>query len=269
MYLVFDIGGTKMRLASSVDGKTLSETIIISTPANFEEGLSELEKTAQQLIGNQELTAVAGGIPGILDDKQSTPIRLTNLPSWVDQPLKTKLQNTFHAPVFLENDAALAALGEAIYGAGQGKKIVAYLTISSGVGGARVVKGEIDQRSIGFEPGNQIINLNPVQTLEEIISGKALEEKYHQKPEEITEQEVWVEVAKDLAIGLNNIIVLWSPEVIVLGGGEMKSIDLEKVKENLRGLLKIFPQIPEVTLSRLGDRAGFLGALEYLREKSS
>ena len=65
MYLVFDIGATKMRLAISRDGKILGSPIIVSTPEKFSDGLALLEKLARALCGVGQIKLAAGGIAGV------------------------------------------------------------------------------------------------------------------------------------------------------------------------------------------------------------
>lgn len=266
MYLVFDIGGTNMRITISSDGKTLSSTKIVPTPTDFDQGIQALKQVADELSQGQKIEAVTGGLPGSLDSKKTMTTNSANLPDWNNKPLKEILQKELNAPAFLENDAALAGLGEAIDGAGQGHKIVAYMTISTGVGGARIVDGKIDSNSLGFEPGYQIIHNEKV--LGDYVSGRALETLTGQKPEDIKDPKVWDSVARYLAVGLNNIVVFWSPDIIVLGGSVTKSIPLDKVRGYLKELLKIFPDQPEIVQAKLGDSAGLYGALAYLNQQT-
>ncbi len=267
MYLLFDIGGTKIRIAAS-EGESIGESVILETPRDFEEVVHLLTTQGKILAKNREIQAVCGGSRGVLDHNKSF-LTDRSFFGWIDKPFKDKLQDAFDTPIFLENDAALAGLGEAISGAGKNYDIVAFLTISTGIGGTRIVKQKIDANSAGFEPGNQIINKTTGLTWEKDMGGETLEKKYHSKPENIKDPAVWEKVAESLATGLNNIAVLWSPNVIVLGGGLMNSIPLERVKFHLGQTLKIFPKIPEVVKAELGDSAGLYGALEYLKQQLS
>lgn len=271
MYLLFDIGGTKIRLAGTIDHQTISEPLILENPGDFETAISNIKEALPRLIQGQKIDKAAGGVPGPLNEAKDKLLRAPNLPGWADQPLKKLLQDLFQCPVMLENDAALVGLGEAIYGSGKGKKIVGFLTISTGVGGVRIVDGKIDDNSLGFEPGHQIISLEDGTThdLESLVSGTAIEKIYHQKPENITDEAVWDRVAKFLSIGLHNVIVQWSPDIVVLGGGVMKSLPLELVQKHLQENLKIFPNPPGVVKASLGEKGGLYGALELISESGS
>lgn len=274
MNIVFDIGGTKTRIAVSKNGKTFGGIKIFPTPKNFFEGIKMLQKSAEELTGGKKIKAVCGGIAGALDRKKERIVSESNVAGWIEKPLKKKLEKIFRTPVFLENDAALAGLGEAHFGAGKNKKIVAYITISTGVGGARIVNGRIDENFFGFEPGYQILDAGACiykickdGSLLDHISGSALVRHFGKKPEEISDQKIKDDLAKWLAIGLNNSIVHWSPEIVILGGSVMKIIPLSMVKKNLKSILKVFPDIPKIKKAALGDLGGLYGALVLLKQK--
>lgn len=261
-----------MRVAVSDDGNTLKETKIVPTPPNFEEGIQTLKQVSDELSTGEKIDGAAGGVAGVLDKSKTQLIQSSHVTNWVNKPLKQELEEIFGTEVKLENDADIEGLGEALKGAGMGKKIVAYITIGTGVGGVRIVNGQIDQNALGFEPGHQIIvpEGNPCDCggkghLETYIGGSYLEKIHGQKAENITNPAVWDEVSKSLAIGLTNTIVHWSPEIVILGGSVSESIPLDKVQEYLKQNLTVFPQVPQVVLATLGQDAGFYGALELLK----
>lgn len=274
MYILFDIGGTKMRVVSADRKKLLVDPVVVSTPKDFNEGMETLKRIIDNIKGEEKIDAIVGGIAGPLSPEKTGLVNSPNLPGWVGQNIKSTLEESYKVPVSLENDAALVGLGEANYGAGRGKNIVAYLTISTGVGGARFVGGNIDESSLGFEPGHQIIDpdnsLCPTcegNDLEAYISGTAIEKRYGMKPYEIHDDAVWDELAKFLAYGLNNTIVHWSPDIVVLGGSMMKEvgIPIPAVVKHLAEIMKIFPTIPPIVQAELADFGGLYGALSYAR----
>ena len=265
MYLLFDVGGTSTRIAVSYDKKTILEPQVFETPREFNKGIKVFEKFLADL-GNPKITAVCGGVPGPLDKTKSTITHAPNLSGWNNKPLKSELEKLSKAPVYLENDAALGALGEATSGAGAGKFIVAYLTIGTGVGGARIVHGKIDANALGFEPGHQFICFESGRDLESYIGGIAIEKNYGKKPTEVKDPKVWEDISRWLAYGLVNTTVHWSPEIIILGGSVMKMMPIERVRFHFKNLLKIFENPPEVALSKLGDQVGLYGALAFLNQ---
>ena len=253
--ILFDIGGTKTRMAYSENGDFFEEPRVIETNKDYEEGKRMFLETAKELANGREIKRVVGGMS-------------RSVAGWGYGRFKADLGNLIQAEVFLENDAAMVGLGEAVFGAGRGFEIVAYVTVSTGVGGARIVGGKIDEKAVGFEPGKQIIDIDSGDNIEDLISGRALEEKTGKHPKDITDPKIWEEHARFLAIGLNNIIVGWSPNVVVLGGSMITgdpAIPLDKTEEYLKDILKIFPEIPPIKKSELGDFGGLYGALVYLK----
>lgn len=275
MYLIFDIGGTKTRIAVSENGKIFRSVKIIPTPKNFFEGIKTIKKFGLELSRGNKIKAVCGGVAGALNSEKNFLVGGPNISRWIKKPLKKELKKAFRAPVFLENDAALAGLGEAHFGAGKNKKIVAYITVSTGVGGARIVNGEIDANFLGFEPGHQIIDAGRCLCkkckggyLLNHISGSALKKHFNKNPKEIYDKKIKDDLARWLAIGLNNSIVHWSPEIVILGGSVMNIIPLDRVRKHLKKSLKIFPIIPQIKKAALGDLGGLYGALVLLKQKS-
>lgn len=260
-----------MRIATSADGKSLAATKIVPTPKDFEEGIQTIKKIADELTSGEKIGRAAGGIAGALDKEKTGLAKSPHASGWAQKPLKIKLEEILGTEIILENDAAIDGLGEACFGAGRDNKIVAYITIGTGVGGVRVVDGQIDKNALGFEPGHQIIEPsgNPCDCggkghLETYIGGSYIEKTYLQKGEAIKDPQVWDQVAKFLAIGLTNVVVHWSPDVLILGGSVSQSIPQDKVSLYLRDFLTIFPTIPPLKYSILGKEAGLLGALRLL-----
>lgn len=265
MYLLFDIGGSKMRFAVSPDGKQIGKPIILSSPRNFDEALEKISQIARELSPNQPITKAAGGIAGIFNHDRTVLLNSPHNPNWSNQPVKEKMSKVLGCEVYLENDTAIVGLGEATTGPGIGHSIVAYITVSTGVGGARIVNGRIDPTSVGFEPGHQIIDIEGGQ-LEDYIAGATLEQKYGKHPDEIIDPHIWDEVAKYLAIGIHNTICYWSPDVVILGGGITKSINLDQVQIYLKQTFNIYTDLPEIEKSKLDDLGGIYGALSYLNQ---
>jgi len=264
MYILFDIGATKTRMAYSADGEIFENPAVFETLKNYEEGFKLFAQTAKDLSKGREIKKITGGMSR----------SISGWPTY--EQFKNDLSKVFAADIFIENDAAIVGLGEAVWGAGKGFEIVAYVTVSTGVGGARIVNGKVDERAVGFEPGKQIIDMNSgpdasvgaSKNLEDMISGKALRERTGKSPKEVSDENIWDEFAKTLAVGLNNIIVEWSPNCVVLGGSMITgnpAISVEKTASYLKEILKIFPEIPPIKAAELGDFGGLYGALAYLK----
>ena len=277
MYILFDIGGTKMRLALSRDGKSFCDPTIVDTPQKFEDGMALFRETFLALAGKERVLAMAGGIAGVFDKRKGMLSNAPNLPDWVGKPLRDELGKVCGAEVFIENDSALVGLGEALALAGNEQDIVVYITVSTGVGGARIVGRKIDEAAIGFEPGHQIIDPDNTlcpecegNDLESYVSGRAVGKRYGMKPYEVKEEALWKEtLPKFLAYGLNDTIVHWSPDVVILGGSMIvgdPAISIEATEHYLKELMHIFPNLPPIKKAKLGAEGGLYGALAYLKQ---
>ncbi|HEU4677138.1 MAG TPA: ROK family protein, partial [Candidatus Paceibacterota bacterium] len=223
MFIHFDIGGTKTRVAASRDLASLERVAKFDTPRTYREGLEALLKEMREVAGGEPIEGVSGGIRGPLNHEKTGIISETELADWVGRNLVLDLRSALDAPVYVENDTAMVGLGEVHFGAGKGYRIVAYHTVSTGVGGARFVDGRLDVTSVGFEPGHQVLDIDQTilgrhvpPTLQNLVSGRALEKRRGVKPYEIGQEDpVWDELARYLASGLKNTIVYWSPDAIV------------------------------------------------------
>ncbi len=276
-YIVFDIGGTKTRIGVSSDLKTLDKVESFKTPVDFADGMKKLIETANRL-SPEKPKAWAGGVRGLLTEQKDGIQNDGPLSKWVGKSIVAAIKKAHSVPVFLENDAAVAGLGEAVFGAGKGLDIIAYHTVSTGVGGVKIESGEIDHASVGFEPGKQIIDVDRTvlgveiePTLENLVSGTAVEERFGMKPYEIPQSDVlWDELAEYLAQGLRNTIVYWSPDAIVLGGsmitGDPK-IEVDAIRKYTVELVQSFEVAPLITIAKLGDEAGLYGGLAILKNR--
>ena len=111
MYILFDIGGTKMRVVAANRDKFIGEPVVVSTPKDFEEGLATLKRIIDNLEHEAPVTAIVGGIAGPLDKENTMLVRSPNLGGWVGHDIKNALREVYKAPIVLENDAALLGLG--------------------------------------------------------------------------------------------------------------------------------------------------------------
>lgn len=131
----------------------------------------------------------------------------------------------------------------------------------------------MDANAWGFEPGNQIINIEETKIIgsfirgswESYASGTAFAKRYGVSPNECPGPVVWEDFAVYLAAGITNMIVLWSPDIVVLGGGVMRSAKmfLSSLRRQLERLV-VFPQKPPIVIGSLGDDAGLYGGLTLL-----
>lgn len=266
--IVFDIGGTNTRVARVHEG-SLSDVHIFSTVKTPDEGLSVMVDEIRKVIGSDRVIGMSGDMAGIVE---SGVIHVSpNLPQWNGTNVAQKLSDAFKVTVSLMNDAELTALGEYHYGAGKGQKHIAYVTVSTGVGGAQVKDGAIVRGKFNSEVGHQI--LAEGMELEELVSGHAVEKKYGIQPKDIEDISIRNSLANMLALGLYNTHLHWSPDMFVLGGSMMvgqNPIPIQQVTAELERRLSVyFSTVPKVSLAELGTKAGLYGGMAHLMSISS
>jgi glucokinase len=276
-YVLFDIGGTTTRVAVSEDLKSFDKPIRFTTPMNFKEGIEKIVEAVGKLT-DKDIRGAAGAVRGMLSEDRGMIAHDLVLERWVEEPLKETLAKKLDTKVIIENDAALAGLGEAHFGAGKGAKIMVYHTISTGVGGAKIENGSIDSYHLGFEPGKQVLDIDRtilgediLPTLENLVSGAAIEERTGMKPYDIDQDDaLWDQLANYLAHGLRNTIYYWSPDTIVLGGsmitGDPK-IPIENIRRHTALVLGEDMEVPDIKAASLKDDSGLYGAMALLASK--
>ncbi len=144
-----DLGGTQIRTAV-LHGSTLLSRVGILTGENpmpdhiipriysaIDEALHQAGITIQQIAG------IGIAAPGPLDYKTGIIYAPPNLPGWDRVPLRDLFTEHYHIPIFVENDANSAGLGEYMFGAGRGCTDIVYMTISTGIGGGVIINGKI------------------------------------------------------------------------------------------------------------------------------
>jgi predicted NBD/HSP70 family sugar kinase len=265
-HILFDIGGTKMRVARKISETEFSEPLKVETPKEGAEGIKVLLELARDIAGEENIESICGGIAAVLREKKI--VNSSNLTGWIGVDFEHVAQKEGFS-IIVKNDASVVGLGEAVFGAGRERRIVAYVTVSTGVGGARIVDEKIDVSVFGFEPGHQFLDIENSRTLEDLVSGRGFEARYHKKPHEVEEERIWSEAAHILAFGLYNTIVHWSPDVLVLGGPMIigsPSIPLSEVRSGLSRITNIFSDLPEIRKAELEDDGGLYGALTLSRQ---
>lgn len=273
MYIVADIGGTKTRIAGSRDLSAFDEPLIIPTPAPYEEALAALVGEAQRICGTEPIVAMTVGVPGLLSkDRQCIIGSATNVPLWLGKPLARDLSERLHTRVLLENDVAYVGLGEAVYGAGKGADIVAYLTVSTGVNGARIVRGALS--SDDPRPSFEYLYLDGESKHKwgDTISGRAVHEKYGKHPKELgKDNPLWEELSRSVALGVHNIILSWTPDSVVLGGSMFNEIGIpvERVALHVQEMMHAMPEVPPILHSSLGDLGGLWGGIAHLKRMTT
>jgi glucokinase len=168
IYLSVDLGGTNLRLAALDDkGRILRHTTLeseqVRDPVSLVKCLAEeLLKLQNDSTGGQAKVLGAGlGIPGLVDIREGNILQSPHFPQWDHFALKAELAPRLPFPIFVENDANKAALGEAWFGAGKGLSDFIMLTLGTGVGAGIIVHRQIFHGTHGFagEVGHMVIDM--------------------------------------------------------------------------------------------------------------
>ena len=265
MFVVFDIGGTKMRVAK-VDGTELADIRIEPTPKDPQEGIAQLISLIQSVSKGEALLGVAGCIAGRIDSEGKV-YGARNLVAWQGATIVKEVASVLRVPVFIANDAEFAGLGESSMGGGKGSSVLVYVTVSTGVGGALIRNGSIDFSANDLEVGRI-----PVEggDLEGTVSGTAVRNRFGIEPKDFESLEERKKLADILASGLQQVVSKWSPDTIVLGGSMIvgtNAIPLDEVEVALRfGKHDTSVSLPQIKKAELGDLGGLYGALVYLNQ---
>ncbi|MFR5600630.1 MAG: ROK family protein, partial [Holdemania filiformis] len=163
-YLGIDLGGTNVRVAKVTrDGIVLAE---VKRPSLAQEGprrvMDNMMEMIREITGYTECEGNGVGVPGPVDTINGKMLMATNLPGFELYPIAAELTQNFNMPAYVDNDANVAGLAEALVGAGKGLPVVYYVTISTGIGGALVVDGKVVSGKHGHagEIANIIIDRN-------------------------------------------------------------------------------------------------------------
>ena len=289
-----DIGGTKIAVGMVDDtGRVLAKT---ESPTQGERGYADgLARIANML---RETAHAAGGeLRGIGIGSTGWVFPFTGefgdvdfLPTWKGCNPVTDLSRAFGVRAALENDGDAAALGEAAWGAARGKRRLIYVTVGTGIGGGIVLDGQLYRGVDRAHPevGHHVIDASgPACTCgfrgcwEALATGPAMAAWYKSKAEpsaqanglsakkiferartgEPLAREAVGRETYYLALGLANLIGLFVPEVIVLGGSVMKSVRLEDLRKVIAQGCRFVPwQKTELALASLGEDANLIGA---------
>jgi glucokinase len=294
-----DLGGTQLRAAlADEQGRLLDElrmrTLVDEGPAAvIDQIVACVERVRAALPVGGTLIGVGVGAPGPLDPYEGVMLDPPTLPGWDALPLRAILAERTGLPVELGNDANAAALGEWLYGAGRGCRNLAYVTVSTGIGGGIITDGRLllGYRGAAAEVGNQIIEAGSRAFWEDLASGTGLALAAADAmiddpasilhgiatPESVTAADVahasdagdalahsLMEREGDLiGIGLVNLLHMYAPELILVGGSVVLHNPwlLDRARAVIRArAFALYHGVP-VELAPLADRAGLLGAV--------
>ena len=282
-----DIGGTNTRVALIDEDYNIKDKTVFRTSVN--DPYITLKALSDKILSyEEELCGAALSCPGPLDllgGKVLTPPNLKG--AWHNLDIAKVLSEMINIPVFLQNDANLAALAEANLGSGRGHRVVQYLTVSTGIGAGFVVDGKLFLGAHGF--ANEVANTIMIENgpthglilpggIEAISSGTAIELRARRlgikcdnagdvytlaMQGDKNAREVISDAENYLANLIAGIIGYSDPDIVILGGSVALKIptfvsDVEYlVKKKVYSVVKPYVKLRKAVL---GDDSGLMGA---------
>ncbi|WP_294772650.1 ROK family protein [uncultured Eubacterium sp.] len=283
--LCFDIGGTFIKYGLCDENFNLLEKDKIPTLAE-NGGQSIIERVIEIIEQYDSIDRVAVSTAGQVDSENGIVVYSTdNIPYYTGMRVKSLIENKTGIPTFVENDVNSAALGEAHFGAAKGVSDFICLTLGTGIGGAIFLNNKLYKGSASSagELGHMIIHsggkqctcggegcyecyasasalikaVNKVSPVE-LNAFQIFEKENIEKPEIRSEIDKWID---EIIVGLVNIIYIFNPSMIVIGGGIMNEdyiIELIDRKIYTR-LMDNFKNV-KIVRPKLGNDAGMIGA---------
>lgn len=250
------------------------------------------------------IRSVGIGVPGFVDEATGHVHRLTNVPGWVEIPLRRILEDVTGLPAKAENDANCMTWAEYRLGAGRGARNLVAVTLGTGVGGGLILDGrlfhgsasgagEIGQMSVDHR--GRAGTYGNTGALEEYVGNNEIAARarklYREAGRTIGESDcspaalaaaaregdavalrMWDEIAGYLACGLSNCVWLLNPDVIVIGGGIARAgrVLFDPLREKLRNrLADTFRKELKVVPARFGNDAGIIGSAAVARSAAA
>ena len=264
---------------------------------------------SQNITEISQLGGIGIAAAGAIDSGRGLITFSPNLPGWRDVPLGDMVREKYRVDVFLVNDASAAALGEHRFGAGRGVSNLVLLTLGTGIGGGIIINGEMYLGACGSaaEIGHMVIDVNGPECacgnrgcLETLASGTAVARDairrisqgeqsslfamVRGKIEDITAAKVG-EAARNgdtlaldvlsragtyLGVGMANLVNIFNPEMIVLGGGmaEQEELFIEPARRVVaEKAFQVSAQAVRIVTAQLGNEAGIYGAAVFALEQ--
>lgn len=308
--IALDLGGTQIR-AALVDreGKVLERravsTAAAAGPAVVADQLADAARAVAAGVLPDALAGVGISSPGPLDAANGRIIWAPTLAGFHDIPITALLAERLALPARLENDGIAAALGEWRYGAGRGLENLVYVTVSTGIGGGVIADGRVLRGRLGMAghvghmtiaPDGDVCSCGNRGCWEAYASGTAFTRRARLRAvaaatclgvgnNEIDARAVFeaaragdalalalvTEEADLLGIGIANLLHLYSPEIVILGGGMANGFDMLHPGIAARVEASAMPSFRDVPVvkAELGDNSGLIGAAALVLDVGS
>ena len=228
-----DLGATNVRGAVVIDGE-LSPIVAarIHSDGTVEEVLNDIYQVVDKLITN-DVAAIGIGVPSVVDVKQGIVYDVLYIPSWVEVPLKKLMEERYHIPVFVNNDANCFAVGEYHFGKGKGVDAMIGLTLGTGLGAGLIINKKLyaGQNCGAGEFGCLDYRDN---ILEYYASGSFFQNVYGLDGTKVFEEaqkgdqralELYAELGTHIGNAIKMVMYSLDPELIILGGSVRLAYD--------------------------------------------
>lgn len=284
VYVVgIDIGGTKINLVLLKNLRVVRK-IKIFTPRTKKRVIEALKENIHKIISGISKSKVSGigiGVTGPVNQKRDVMLNPPNQKYLRGCPLAKIIEKDLKIKTLMDNDVNCFVLAEAIMGAGKGKKIVAGVTLGTGLGEGMVINGQLYRGFFGSagQGGHMTIDFNGPRCgcgnlgCWEAYGSEKFFKRKNFLPQKLAEKakkgskkalKIYQEYGKYLGIGLSSLINILDPEVIVIGGGIANAYQLfikEAEKEIKRRVTSpIAKRNLKIKKTKLGDTAGAIGA---------
>lgn len=267
-FLAIDVGGSKTLFAVfSHNGEVIYEAKIKTSP-KYSLFLKEVAAALEPIQDKYDLKACCCALPAQIDHEHGVGEVFGNL-NWLNVPVKRDLSKIMGGmSVLVENDAKLAGLSEAILKHNKYNKVL-YLTISTGIGAGIIINGKISSDLISAEPGQMMLeHEGDIKRWEDIASGRALVERFGKKASEQDDPKVWKIFAHDFAKGLEHVLAVIQPEVVIIGGSV--GVYFNKyggfLNDELKNLENDMVKIPPLIQAQKPEEAVIYGCYEYIKQ---
>ena len=277
-YIGLDIGGTNIRVGAIDEKERLvcfSSQKTMENVKTANDLYKKIKSMIQSITAFENIKRIGIGYPGAID-KDGNITTSRNIPVFKDFPLKEKIQKDFKTEVVIENDARVAALAEAIKGAGKNSRTICYATLSTGLGGAIIEDKKIFRGDRNIAGYYSRMMLDTEEIAEHRLSGTSLinlaNKEYNLKVSNVQEifalakkndaaKKIVEDFKKYLLSLLLNMSITTCPNMIILGGGVMKAKKyfFEEVKEEFKKKAHSFAKDTVITEPKLKE-PGVVGA---------
>jgi glucokinase len=278
--LAIDIGGTKFTMAVFDGGRMAHRE---SRATDRDGGRAWMLERIAEIGGNWQregaFDAVGVGFGGPVNFATQQVVMSTHVGGWSDFDLPLWLKERFAAPVVMDNDANVGALGEGVHGAGRGFRPMFYMTLSTGIGGGILTEKGVYRGADSYagELGHMNIVPDGPECLcgsngcfERMCCGLWMEKDYGRTAKELLlDPEFVSRYVVNLARGLKAALMILNPARIVIGGGIPKAGDrlFVPLRAELRRQMTAWSKARiDVVPAELGDDSVLYGALELARE---